>query len=148
MSQKYTTVLVADRGKPLASIDLAKYTRLDKELRKAGRREMKTRRKMLRAVGAGPTTRPAPGDEGEAAEPESQEEESKARRSQRNSSSRTSSSRGRVSQSPVPRSAVAATTFAAWCTRRVPALQQPVGEAGRERVAGADLVQTSSRRDG
>jgi hypothetical protein len=74
VSQKYTTVLVADRGKPLTSIDLAKYTRLDKELRKAGRREMKTRRKMLRAVGAGPTTRPAPGDEGDAAEPESQEE--------------------------------------------------------------------------
>jgi hypothetical protein len=29
---------------------------------------------MLRAVGAGPTTRQAPSDEGEAAEPESQEE--------------------------------------------------------------------------
>ena len=74
VTQKYTTLLVADRGKPLGSIDLGKYTRLDKELRKAGRREMKTRKKMLRAVGAGPTTRPAPGGEGEAAEPESQEE--------------------------------------------------------------------------
>ena len=56
-------------------------------------------------------------------------------------SSRRSSSRGRVSQSPVPRSAAAAITFAA-CVHalRVPAVQQPVGEAGRERVAGADLV--------
>ena len=41
---------------------------------KAGRREIKTRRKMLRAVGAGPTTRPAPGGEAGEAEPESEEQ--------------------------------------------------------------------------
>jgi hypothetical protein len=75
VSQKYTAVLVADRGKALASIDLAKYARLDKELDKAARREGKTRRKMLRAVGAGPTSRPAPGgDGGGEAEPQTEEQ--------------------------------------------------------------------------
>ena len=74
ISQKFTTILVADRGKPPESIDVAKYTRTEKQLQRAARREGKTRRKMLRAVGAGPTTRAAPGDEGEAAEPESEEQ--------------------------------------------------------------------------
>ena len=75
VSQKYTAVLVGDRGKPITSVNIAKYTRLDKELNKAAGREAKTRKKMLRAVGAGPTTRPAPGgDDGGAAEPESEEQ--------------------------------------------------------------------------
>lgn len=73
--QKYTTLLVADRGKSLADIDLAKYRRTQNELEKSARREAKTRRKMLRAVGAGPTTRPAPGDDGgDQAAPETEEQ--------------------------------------------------------------------------
>jgi hypothetical protein len=74
VSQKYTAVLVGNRGKPVTREHIATYMRLDKELNKAGRREIKTRRKMLRAVGAGPTTRLGPRDEGGAVEPESEEQ--------------------------------------------------------------------------
>jgi len=73
VSQKFTAMLIADKGKPLGSVDVAKYTRIEREHDKAAKREVKTRRKMLRAVGAGPTLRPG-GEDGGAVEPETEEQ--------------------------------------------------------------------------
>jgi hypothetical protein len=72
VTQKFTALLVQDRGKELYELDRAKYLRTQKELNRAAGAEIKARRKMLRAVGAGPTNR-AP-DDGEAIEPESSEQ--------------------------------------------------------------------------
>jgi hypothetical protein len=70
VSQKFTAMLAEDKGKPLYALDRAAYLRAEKQLRTAARTEARTRRKMLRAVGAGPTTiRPDPG----AADPESEQ---------------------------------------------------------------------------
>lgn len=71
VSQKFTAMLVADKGKSPLQIDRARYVRTQKQLNKAARAEAKTRRKMLRAVGAGPTLIPDPG---EAAEPDSEQQ--------------------------------------------------------------------------
>jgi hypothetical protein len=71
VSQKFTALLVADKGKSPLEVDRAKYVRTQKQLNKAARAEAKTRRKMLRAVGAGPTLIPDPG---EAAEPDSEQQ--------------------------------------------------------------------------
>jgi hypothetical protein len=71
VSQKYTAILVADKGKAPYELDRAKYLRMDKQLRGAARAEAKTRRKMLRAVGAGPTTIP---QDPESADPETEQQ--------------------------------------------------------------------------
>ena len=71
VSQKYTAILVEDKGKSAYELDRAKYVRADKQLNKAARAEAKTRRKMLRAVGAGPTTIP---QDPESADPESEQQ--------------------------------------------------------------------------
>ncbi len=71
VTQKFTAMLVADKGKPAHELDRAKYARTQKELDGAAGAEQKTRRKMLRAVGARPTGRIPEG--GEPAEPETGE---------------------------------------------------------------------------
>jgi hypothetical protein len=58
VSQKYTAMLVADKDKALGSVDPGKYLRVEKQLRGTARAEAKARRKMLKAVGAGPTMVP------------------------------------------------------------------------------------------
>jgi hypothetical protein len=58
VSQKLNAMLVADKDKSPYEVDRGKYVRADKQLRKAARAEIKTRRKMLKAVGAGPTLIP------------------------------------------------------------------------------------------
>ena len=68
VTQKFTAILVQDKGKALYELDRAKYMRIQRELNRAATKEAKTRRKMLRAVGASPTGRLP--DEGEAVEPE------------------------------------------------------------------------------
>ncbi len=55
VSQEFTAILVQDKGKPLYALDRGRYVRTQKELNQAARAEIRTRRKMLRAVGAGPT---------------------------------------------------------------------------------------------
>jgi hypothetical protein len=72
VSQKFTAMLVADKDKSALEIDRAKYVRTQKQLNGAVKAEAKTRRKMLRAVGAGPTMVPDSG--GEAAEPDSEQQ--------------------------------------------------------------------------
>ena len=72
VSQKFTAMLVDDKDKSAFEIDRAKYIRTQKELNQAARAEAKTRRKMLRAVGAGPTMLPDPG--GDAADPDSEQQ--------------------------------------------------------------------------
>jgi hypothetical protein len=71
-TQTFTALLVQDKGKAPYELDRSKYLRAQKDLNVAANAEMKTRRKMLRAVGAGPTDRLPPQDE--AAEPESSEQ--------------------------------------------------------------------------
>jgi hypothetical protein len=71
-TQKFTALLVEDKGKSPYEIDRAKYVRAQKQLNVAADAEIKTRKKMLRAVGARPTGRIP--EEGEAAEPESGEQ--------------------------------------------------------------------------
>ena len=58
VSQKYTAMLVADKDKALGTVDPGKYLRVEKQLRGTARAEAKSRRKMLKAVGAGPTMVP------------------------------------------------------------------------------------------
>ena len=58
VSQKLNAMLVADKDKSPYEVDRGKYVRADRQLRKAARAEIKTRRKMLKAVGAGPTLIP------------------------------------------------------------------------------------------
>ena len=68
VSQKFTAMLMADKDKSPYEVDRGKYVRAQKQLRVAARAEGKTRRKMLRAVGAGPTLIPdqeAPESDGE-----------------------------------------------------------------------------------
>jgi hypothetical protein len=73
--QKFSARLAADRGKPLAELDRAVYLRIQRQLDRAADAEIKTRRKMLRAVGAAPTTRPpSGGGDEDPAEPESSQE--------------------------------------------------------------------------
>jgi hypothetical protein len=69
VTQKFTAILVQDKGKPLYALDRAKYMRTQRELNRAAKKEAKTRRKMLRAVGASPTGRLP--EQGEPAEPDS-----------------------------------------------------------------------------
>jgi hypothetical protein len=74
-SQKFAARLAQDRGKPLSVLDRAAYLRIQRQLDKASVAETKARRKMLRAVGAAPTTPPSAGGGGEdAVEPESTEQ--------------------------------------------------------------------------
>jgi hypothetical protein len=68
VTQKFTAMLVEDKDKSRYELDRAKYLRTQKELDSAAGVEAKTRRKMLRAVGASPTDRPP--EEGEPVEPE------------------------------------------------------------------------------
>jgi hypothetical protein len=72
VSQKFSAMLLADKNKTAYEIDRAKYVRTRKQLNRAARAEAETRRKMLRAVGAGPTMIPDPG--GEAVEPDSEQQ--------------------------------------------------------------------------
>lgn len=72
VSQKFTAMLVADKDKSPLEIDRGKYVRTQKQLNRAAKAEGRTRRKMLRAVGAGPTLLPDPG--GEAVEPDSEQQ--------------------------------------------------------------------------
>jgi hypothetical protein len=71
-TQKFTALLVQDKGKAPYELDRSKYLRAQKDLNVAANAEMKTRRRMLRSVGAAPTDRLPPQDEG--AEPESGEQ--------------------------------------------------------------------------
>jgi hypothetical protein len=68
-TQEFTALLVQDKGKAPYELDRSKYVKAQKELNVAAKAETKTRKKMLRAVGAAPTGRLP--DEGEAAEPDS-----------------------------------------------------------------------------
>lgn len=67
-TQKFTALLVEDKGKAAYELDRSKYLRAQKDLNVAANAEIKTRRKMLRAVGAAPTDRLP--EEPEAAEPD------------------------------------------------------------------------------
>jgi hypothetical protein len=70
-TQNFTALLEEDKGKSAYEIDRGKYVRAQKQLNVAADAEAKTRKKMLRAVGARPTGRiPEPG---EAPEPDSGE---------------------------------------------------------------------------
>ena len=71
VSQKVTAMLLDDKDKSPYEVDRGKYVRTQKQLNRAARAEAKTRRKMLRAVGAGPSRIPQP-DEG--VEPESEQQ--------------------------------------------------------------------------
>jgi hypothetical protein len=70
VSQKFTAMLVADKGKSPYAVDRGKYVRAEKQLRRTAVAEAKARRKMLKAVGAGPTM--APGQETPESESEQQ----------------------------------------------------------------------------
>jgi hypothetical protein len=66
-TEEFNELLVQDKGKAPHELDRSKYLRAQKEINVALKAEMKARRKMLRAVGAGPTG--VSPDSGEAAEP-------------------------------------------------------------------------------
>ncbi len=68
VTQEFTALLEADKRKAAYELDRAKYLRTQKELNKAADAEIRTRRKMPRAVGASPTGRIP--EQGETAEPE------------------------------------------------------------------------------
>jgi hypothetical protein len=70
VSQKFSAMLLADKDKSAYEVDQGKYVRAQKQLRMAARAEAKTRRKMLKAVGAGPTM--VPDQESPASESEQQ----------------------------------------------------------------------------
>ena len=70
-TQEFTALLVQDKGKAPQELDRSKYMEAQKELNVAAGAEIRTRRKMLRAVGAAPTG-PLP-DEGEPAEPDDEQ---------------------------------------------------------------------------
>jgi hypothetical protein len=72
VTQKFTAILVQDKGRPLYELDRAKYMRTQRELNRAAKAEMKARRKMLRAVGAAPTGRLP--EQGEGVAPKSGEQ--------------------------------------------------------------------------
>jgi hypothetical protein len=57
VTQEFTALLVEDKGKAPYELDRADYVRAQRNLNVAANAEMKTRRKMLRAVGAAPTGR-------------------------------------------------------------------------------------------
>ena len=71
VSQKFTAMLVQDKDRSPYAVDRGKYVRAQKQLTRAARAEAKTRRKMLRAVGAGPARIPDP-EEG--IEPENEQQ--------------------------------------------------------------------------
>ena len=70
--QKFNSILVRDRGKSPLEINQAEYVKTQRQLNQASRAEIKTRRRMLRALGAAPTTGGSGG--GEAVEPDSEEQ--------------------------------------------------------------------------
>jgi hypothetical protein len=67
--QLFSAQIDADRGKPLYSLDRKTYLRLLHKLKVAAKAEGKAHRKMLRAVGAAPTSPPDSGGDG-AVEPD------------------------------------------------------------------------------
>ncbi|HEX5781672.1 MAG TPA: hypothetical protein VFX80_07105, partial [Solirubrobacteraceae bacterium] len=69
--QEYENLLAKDKGMAPASREYAQYVRREKELQRAANAEGKAYRKLLRRVGASPTFRVPPGDDGGATEPES-----------------------------------------------------------------------------
>jgi len=71
--QLFSAQIDADRGKPLYSLDRKTYMRLLRKLERVSKAEGKAHRKMIRAVGAAPTT---PGDSGggQSVEPDSTQE--------------------------------------------------------------------------
>jgi hypothetical protein len=69
--QQFTAILVRDKRKSLLEINRAEYVKTQRKLNRAARAEAKARRKMLRALGAAPTT--GGGDE-EALPPESEQQ--------------------------------------------------------------------------
>jgi hypothetical protein len=71
--QQFTAILVRDRGKSALEINQAEYVRIERKFNKAGRQEAKTRRKMLRALGAAPTTGGYGGEE-DAVEPDTEQQ--------------------------------------------------------------------------
>jgi hypothetical protein len=71
--QQFTAILVRDKGKSPFEIDRADYVKTQRKLNKAARTEAKTRRKMLRALGAAPTTGGSGGEE-EAVEPDTEQQ--------------------------------------------------------------------------
>jgi hypothetical protein len=71
VTQEFTALLVQDKGKSPYELDRSTYVRVQKKLNVAAKAEIKTRRKMLRAVGAAPTGRLP--DDGEAVEPDDEQ---------------------------------------------------------------------------
>lgn len=67
-TQKFTALLVQDKGKAPYELDRSKYLRAQKDLNVAANAEIKTRWRMLRAVGAAPTDRRPEQDEADAPE--------------------------------------------------------------------------------
>jgi hypothetical protein len=70
--QAFAAEIERNRGQLVTAADVATYKRLLGKVRRAGRKETKAHRKMLRAVGAAPTLPPSGGDE--AVEPDSSAE--------------------------------------------------------------------------
>lgn len=70
-TQEFTALLVQDKGKPPHELERAKYMRVQRKLNVAAKAEIRTRRKMLRAVGAAPTGRLP--DPEEAVEPDDEQ---------------------------------------------------------------------------
>jgi hypothetical protein len=64
VTQRFADRLRQDRGKPRAALDAGAYLRLQGKMDAAAAVEAKARRKMLRAVGARPTTPPSAGGDG------------------------------------------------------------------------------------
>lgn len=64
---RLASMFAADRGKPQDEIDWRAYDRVSRDIQRAGRVERRTYKRMLRAVGAAPTTGPGH-DEDEAPE--------------------------------------------------------------------------------
>ena len=71
--QEFTAILVRDKGKAPVEIDRSEYVRTQRKLNRAARAEAKTRRTMLRALGAAPTTG-GYGGEDEALEPDTEQQ--------------------------------------------------------------------------
>jgi hypothetical protein len=72
VSRKFAARLAEDEDKPLGILDQGPYAEIQRDLGKASVAESRARRKMLRAVRAGPTSPPSAGS-GEPEEPESTE---------------------------------------------------------------------------
>jgi hypothetical protein len=73
VSQTFADRLTRDRGKPTAILNRGPYVKIQRRLTAASIAESRARQKMLRAVGAGPTSPPSAGGD-EPQEPETTEQ--------------------------------------------------------------------------